>query len=517
MNGELSTLRKPLQWLLEALGVSNESVTSATMHAIPAVWYALQKIGGDIGKMPLDLYKTNAPNVRGSTKLVDHPLTRLMRNAPNNYQTADLFKEMITTHALAWGNGRAWIRRENGIAVELLPLLPDRTDTFMVEGVKWHLTCPDVNDPIVFHYMVDEFLKQGATSQFPPETISVPDYDVLHIMGLGYSGVKGWNVARALEDAFTAARSGHRLMRKQTQKGFTGRIMLNDAGGAFAGRDAQKEATEFLEKFRKDFGGDGGGEVAGLLRRGMTADVLTMSNADAQMIEQMRFSRQDVMLVFGLPNMPGDDSATSYNSMEQSQLQYLASCLDRWLVRWENECQRKLLTVTEYMSNQYYFKFNTATWIKMDAATTANVMATHIRSTVLNPNEAREMLDRNPRPGGDDYMNPAIQTSEPSQTTRADQARNQWNGLLKVEAKRIAGIANSKTANSLQALEQRIAKHYVSWHTTIADVAKDNGIEPLSYCNARLDELRELIASTNVVTNAKAAIVELTQNWIKDI
>jgi hypothetical protein len=43
----------------------------------------------------------------------------------------------------------------------------------------------------------------------------------------------------------------------------------------------------------------------------------------------------------------------------------------------------------------------------MDAKTQADVFSIMIDKGVLNPNECRELLERNPRVGGDQYVNPA--------------------------------------------------------------------------------------------------------------
>jgi len=504
----ISTLFSPSKWFSDLFGAGDGIVTQSNLIGMPAVWYALQKISGDVGKMPLEP-RITLPDGKGSNPYKSHITWSLLRDQPNDYQTPDVFKELIQLHALSWGNGRAAIIRNGTKPVELIPLMPDRTDTLMVEGQKYHVTMPYENDALRFRNYREELLE---TAEIRSEMIVLHDRDVLHIPGLGFDGVQGLSISKVFQEALGISHSGQRLMRKQMQKGFTGRVMLKDSGGAFQGQDAEKQATKFLEQFRERFTAEKDGEVAGMLRRGMEADVLSMSNADAQLIEQMQFSRQDVMLIFGLPHIPGDSTATSYNSLEQQQLQYLASCLDRWLTRWELQCDMKLRTEGEKQSDRIYFKFKTATWLKTDAQTTANVLATHIRSTVLSPNEAREILDRNPREGGDEFMNPAIATNEPNET-RSDQARNKLRELIGVESKRVVELANKK---SLKDATDAIASFYERWLLTIKNAMRDYDFDADAFLLSHTNQITDAILESKTVSEFRSKVQKITSEWSPD-
>jgi HK97 family phage portal protein len=123
-------MRNPAEWLLRALGVTSGTgepfVNQESMLSSAAVWYAVNTIAGDVGKMPLEPRRYT-----GEINQVDTNSTayRLLRDEPNDYQTADVFKEQLQWHALGWGNGRAFIERdEQGRAVSLLhnrtPMIP---------------------------------------------------------------------------------------------------------------------------------------------------------------------------------------------------------------------------------------------------------------------------------------------------------------------------------------------------------------------------------------------------------
>lgn len=495
----ISRISTPADWLLDWLGLGKTTVSSRTMQSMPAVWYALQKIGGDIGKTPIEPRQT-LPDGRGSEAMRSHATWRLLRDEPNNYQTPDVFKELIQTHALGWGNGRAAIIRNGREAVELLPMLPDRTVTEMVMGEKFHITMPGEDDPLAFRSAFDEVRETGKLAG---GMAAIPDRDVLHIIGLSGDGVAGYNIGRVFQDALGTGLGGHRLMQRQMSKGFTGRVMLTDGSGAFNGPDAEKQAQEFMKQFRERYSAEKDGEVAGLLRRGMTAEVLSMSNADAQLIEQMKFSRQDVMLIFGLQHMPGDDSAQGYNSLEQKKLDQLESTNDRWMTRWELQCDMKLRTEAEKIAGRMYFKFNAGSRLRTDIQTTANVLTSLVRSTIITKNEAREKLEMNPVEGGDVFENPAIQVKE-EKGPQGPEPENKMPSIVAAEAKKIISIfAHHKEPHKK---EKAVCEYYdkhkmalVKWMTIP---------EAEAYVADRLTELSKAIAEQTDVATICARWVE---------
>lgn len=392
-------LRNPAEWLMRALGVTSGTgeplVNSESMLASAPIWYAVNTIAGDVGKMPLEPRR-----VKGRSNMVDqrNPWYRVLRDEANEWQTSDVFKEQMQWHALGWGNGRAYIDRENSV---LIPMRPDVTETIMWRGEKWHVTQPDNDDPLFFYDELRTSLEVGKLSD---RLYAIPDRDVLHVIGFSTYGVMGKSVADVFREIIGTDLSAQRYNKNQLNDGMAARIMLEAPPGSM---QDEEEAELFLKNFRENYSRKNKGHVAGMLREGIKAvDVSRMSNADAQFLEQRRFTRQDVMLIFGLQHMPGDTTATSYNSLEAGQLAYLASCLNRWLTRWEQQCDMKLRTEAEKRSGQVYFKFNRATWLQMDASSTASVLNTYVSAMIMTRNEARDKLDLNPVDGGDVFENP---------------------------------------------------------------------------------------------------------------
>jgi len=504
-----------LNGLIKWFNGTDDGVTPVnphTMLGLAGVWYAMSKISGMVGQMPLEV-KRKLPD-GGSEDARNHAAWNLLRWQPNDYQTSDVFKETMQGHAIGWGNGRAVIIRQAGRPTELLPLMPDRTKTYMVGGEKYHVTNPNMDHDRIAAYAGDF---EAAMTANPETTVVIHDRDVLHIQGFGYDGIEGKSFASVARESISMGLNGQRLATKQSEKGFTGRMMLQAPPGSF--RD-EKQASEFLTTFRKHHNEDG--ELVGLLREGVTANVLTMSNHDAQFVEQQKFNRTDIMLWFGLESMPGDESRSSYSSLEQKQLSELQSCLNRWLVKWEMQCRAKLLTDREKMAEEHYFKFNRQTLIMTDTQTTINALSQGIMNRILSPNEARAKLDMNPYSGGDKFANPMIdptitdpETGESSlpdrSTSQASEpaAQAQLQHMVGVECNRIEqrGLRAKNFVDWVDGF-------YARWQERLESTAGAEDCDVAGYCKRHKDAL--LAAADKQPAEFVEAVKALVTGWRAD-
>jgi len=275
----------------------------------------------------------------------------------------------------------------------------------------------------------------------------------------------------------------------------------------------EEEAQLFLKSFRESYARKNKGEVAGMLREGIKAvDVTRMSNVDAQFIEQRKFNRQDVMLIFGLQHIPGDNSSVSYNSLEQKQLAYLASCLSRWLTRWEMQCDMKLRTEAEKRLGSLFYKFNRATWLQMDAGATASVLTSYVAAKIMNRNEARDKLDLNPVEGGDVFENPHIQTNDEQpegDTTEPPEPTEDPQAVRRVIRHTAAHIAAEVLFDRFKATEcDRIEKatgnknivdwidrNYATWQQTYERQAEAIGVDAGPFVADLLERKQELLTA----------------------
>jgi HK97 family phage portal protein len=501
-----------INWLIEQLrnAISgggdrgNDAMTADRALSYAPVWYAVNKISGHIGRLPLNLHRITGDQNR---KITNHLGYRLLRVKPNAYQVPFTFKRQITAHALLWGNGRAYIHRD-GLNSELIPLMPDRTDTVLVEGEKIHFTKVDRDDRLDIWDDIKRAMAQSKRDGIGNSVVAIPDSEVIHIHGLGFDGVKGKSLISLAAQSWGVGIGAETQERKKQRKGYSGGLMLEAPEGAFR---KEQDAQEFLKFFRDSHDGEENAGKTGLLRAGIKANVLAMSNQDAQFIEQRMFQRQEAALWFLLEQILGDDSSVSYNSLEQKNLAYLQNCLGSWLTMWEEETESKLLSPSE-IDQGFYFKFNDGALLRTDKQTTAQIVSTLITSRVINPNEAREMFEMNPYEGGEVYENPAVTSGSPGQTDERDSeddgqlntraAESRVRNLIGVESNRVRNAVKSQ--NFLDWMD----KFYAKWETKLASAIEEiggSGEVAKAHCE---ESKRQLLACTDATQEEFAGLIE---------
>jgi HK97 family phage portal protein len=471
-------MMQPLRWFWDMFKSSDESAMTVNKALTSAAFfYGVRKISNNFSMLPCSLYRKQN---RSTTVQVNHPSHKLLKDRPNAYQSPLIYKQQHLNHALLWGNARAYIHRVNGVPVELIPLMPDRTLTVMSEGLKLHFTKP---------HRDERFDLLNDMRENPEDTVVLEDSNVFHTMGFTLDGFTGVSIVQLAASTLgiDTASDNHSL--KQLKKGYAGGLMLEAPPGAFR---EEAKAKEFLEQFRNAHDGDSNAGKTGLLREGIKANVLAMSNADAQLLENRKFTRQQVALWLGLETILGDDNSVSYNSLEQKVLSYLMNCLGAWLTQYEEQANMKLLTESE-RSRGFYHKFNDGALLRSDKSATAEFVSKLITATVISRNEARSYFDMNPVDGGDEYENPNTSSRESSQSDdRAEAAiESQLRHMIRVESKRVLQHADDK--NFLTWMEN----WYCDWEKTLGDKMEELGLDRDSSQTHCEESKRLLLEATN--------------------
>jgi len=474
-----SMLDRFISWAGFNWDVSMKRVGVNDTLGIPPAWYAHNKLVGDFGRLPIDVKRVQG---KGSVNDLEHDGYRLLREEPNKIQAPTTFKEMLLSHALLNGNGRAAIVRYRGGVSELIPMLPDKTWTVIYLGEKWHVYKPEDQGKKELFDVWDTD-KNGY--------LVFNDADVLHLPGFSYDGVEGLGLLDLAQITLGTSVEAIRFQNTQTRKGFRGKLLLEAPPAMFR---RQEDAKDFIDAFNATEAGSENAGKAGLLRDGIKANAISMSNNDAQFVELQKFNRQDIGMLFGLEGMPGDGDSTSYNSLEQKQLAYLAA-LDRWLVKFEEQCDTKLRTFQEKRQRTTYFKFNRGALLRTDLMTTAEAMSKFIQNRIMNPNECRAKLDMNPYEGGDEFINPAIQTTaeqspDEVEDTPEDDAEDEAEGENdssqnvnnRAAEQMLRDLIKTEGNNAINAAGKAgfvawIGRNYGKWESKIADKIEAIGLD----------------------------------------
>lgn len=362
-------------------------VDENTALSIPAFWRGLNVLSNSVAKLPVNCYQRLDGN--GRTKATDHPAHRLLRKRPGAGYTPFAFRQTLQSHAQTYGGGFAYVFRDGGaVAQEMVILDPSRTVAMRTReeygglpaGSKVFMTNVRGQDRVLL------------------------DENVIHIYGLGYDGLAGYPVIEMLAEAL-----GGGLAAQQFGAKFFGNGA--NAGGLiqYPGRLPEQAYNRLKESFSKKYVGLGKAHSTIVLEDGATYHQLTIPPDNAQFLETREFNIREVANVIGIQSHKlGDQSRKSYNSLEQSNQEFLDDDVDPWLIRWEQECERKLLTDAEFENDTHYIEFERKALLRMDATTRATFYGTMREKGIMSANEVRAAENMEPMgEEGDRYFVPS--------------------------------------------------------------------------------------------------------------
>lgn len=317
-------------------------VSEYTALNYSAVWAAVSIISADIASLPLILYKRTSNG--GKERYTDSSLYELLHDAPNPEMTAMVFREALQAHVMTWGNAYAEIQRDQvGRPVALWPITPDRVTPFREGGGA---------------------LGYRVTNSNGRQVVIAPR-NMLHIPGLGFDGVTGYSVIQHARESIALGVATERFGETFFRNGST-------FGGVLS--HPEKLTTEVKQGIRESAdalhtGVDRAHKFL-ILGGGMKYDRLGIPPNDAQFLETRRFQINEVARWFGIPpHKIGDLERATFTNIEQQDIEYYRSGLRRWLVRWEQEYQRKLISPLE--RRQQFVKHNVEGLLRGDSTARA--------------------------------------------------------------------------------------------------------------------------------------------------
>lgn len=292
----------PGSWQMNA----NGGYGGLELVAFSAVYACVNTIASDCAKLPLQVFKVDQQTRARVLQPADY-YTALLRT-PNDYQTsADLMRAFVQSYLLQ-GNTYCYIGQRNGRGeTEAMHVLnPYRVKTLIAE------------DGSVFYECAEDFLAGIRPNQLVPARDMIhhrlpllPGYPLIGvtpIFAAAASSAVGIKILQDSQQFFANSARPSGILQSTTN----------------LGEDMKKRAKE---EWDTAYRGREYGKVA-ILPNGLQWQPITITAQDAQLIEQLRWSVEDVARVFRVPPfMLGDMSKVSYRNTEQLARAYLTNCL----------------------------------------------------------------------------------------------------------------------------------------------------------------------------------------------
>lgn len=372
-----------LQQLVDFLGISGTDSSELS----EATYYACMKVLAEsVGKLPLKLQK--ATEGQGIQPMRGHRYYRMLAERPNEHMGASTFWSLMEFCRTHYGNAYAYIADPGGQKrPQLWPLDPS-----CMQIVYDDACMIDENGPQVYYYYST---KKGRRVFLSEELLHFKSFQTV-------DGLVGVPVRDQLASTIRGGNQAQALVNNLYENGMTAKAVLQYTS------NLSDENVETLVKGIKEYI-SGGKRVKGTdtiipLPIGMNLTPLNMKLTDSQFFEIKQYTALQIASAFGVrPYQIGDYTKTSYSSAEAQQLSFLVDTLLFILKGYEEEVGYKLLS-TDEEAEGLHAKFNTSVLLRADQRTQIETLSTAVNSFLLTPNEARELLDRPAKKGGDELL-----------------------------------------------------------------------------------------------------------------
>ena len=299
-------------------------VSPSTALQVTAVFACVRILAETVAGLPLHVYRRLENG--GKARAPDHYLYSLLHYLPNPEMTSFEFREVMMGHVCTWGNAYAEIEFDRAGRVRALwPLRPDR------------MTVKRVNGRLQYIYKLSKPDSQGRTE------ITLRDEQVFHVHGLGSDGIVGYSpihlARQAVGLALAAEEFGARFFGNDARPG----VVLEHPGQL--GDEAHKRLRESWES--RHGGLDKSHRVA-ILEEGLKVHEIGLPPEDAQFLQTRKFQVSEIARMFRIPpHMIADLERATFSNIEHQSLEFVIHTIRPWLVRWEQEIYRSLLTPQE--------------------------------------------------------------------------------------------------------------------------------------------------------------------------
>jgi HK97 family phage portal protein len=355
---------------------SNVTIDRDSVMAQTTVFACITLIAADIGKMRLKLVK----QTKGIWEETESAAFSPVLHRPNRYQTRQKFIEQWITSKLSHGN--AYILKERdqrNVVVRMYVLDPN-----LVEP----LVAPDGS----VYYQLQEDAISGVTSALP----AVPASEIMHDrMVCLFHPLVGVSPIYACGLAATQALK----IQQNSAKFFTN---MSRASGILTApaQIGEETAKRLKEDWERNYTGDNVGKVA-VLGDGLTYEAMSVTPEDAQLVEQLKLSAEQVASVFHVPAyMVGAASVPPNNNVEALQLQYYSQCLQSLIESLEATLDDGLglcVGANKFVGTEMHLD----DLLRMDTMTLTSALKEQVGAGIATPNEARRRLNLSPVAGGD--------------------------------------------------------------------------------------------------------------------
>lgn len=334
---------------------------------VPAVWAAVNFLGGTLAGLPLNVYR----KTENGREKIENGIANLLHGAINDTMSSFEWRKYMFEQVFTGGRAITYIERaKNGQVENLYPIDPTHVRVErLIDGRKIYRVIEKV-------YEANEII------------------DIPFILKANQVDVRGPIASN--RDVIGMAVAASRYGSKAFQSGGIPPAVLQGPfqSGASAIRASEDVAAATLNLAKQ-------GKPIMALPMGHELKSIGFSPENMQLIELQRFCIEQIARIYSLPPVFLQDlTHGTFSNTEQQDLHFVKHTVKRWVEQTEAEMNLKLFG----RNSAQYVEFNVDGLLRGDFKTRMEAHATSIQNGIRTPNEVRDIENLPPMAEGDNLM-----------------------------------------------------------------------------------------------------------------
>jgi HK97 family phage portal protein len=334
---------------------------------VPAVWAAVNFLGGTLAGLPLNVYR----KTENGREKIETGIANLLHGAINDTMSSFEWRKYMFEQVFTGGRAITYIERaKNGQVENLYPIDPTHVRVErLIDGRKIYRVIEKV-------YEANEII------------------DIPFILKANQVDVRGPIASN--RDVIGMAVAASRYGSKAFQSGGIPPAVLQGPfqSGASAIRASEDVAAATLNLAKQ-------GKPIMALPMGHELKSIGFSPENMQLIELQRFCIEQIARIYSLPPVFLQDlTHGTFSNTEQQDLHFVKHTVKRWVEQTEAEMNLKLFG----RNSAQYVEFNVDGLLRGDFKTRMEAHATSIQNGIRTPNEVRDIENLPPMDEGDNLM-----------------------------------------------------------------------------------------------------------------
>ncbi len=376
--GFLDIVREPFAgaWQRNIIAESRQNLL-----AFPTLYGCVAMIAEDIAKLRIRLMQEDDNGIW--SEVTRESIYWKVLRKPNRFQNRIQFFTQWLMSKLLHGNAYIYLDRtldDRRIVTEMYVLDPR------------YVTPLVADDGSIFYQLNQDYLNNVE------QAITVPARDIIHDRCVAL-----FHPLVGISPIYAAASSATQGIRIQHNSETFFRNMSRPSGVLTApGPIKDETAARMKRDYEANFSGGNLGRllVAG---DGLKYEALTIPAADAQLVEQLRWTGEDVLRPFRMPGYKFGFGPVPATSMAALNQEYYNQCLQA-LAESIEICLDEGLGLVDVPAKTYGTEFDLDGLLRMDPVSRADVHEKLGRAAIQAPNEGRKRENLKPVVGGDSPM-----------------------------------------------------------------------------------------------------------------